>query len=230
MSHFFTMVIGDDHDTQLAPFHQFECTGWNDQYVQDIDITGDIKEHIRQHPDEALADVIEYFIGSCPIISTDITPDTNDACKWGYAVITDTGDLVRVVSRTNPNAQWDWYKVGGRWSGIYGEDTFRKHEVSVDYLKERITAIAKETWDKNRLPELVDALEMNYDTYIKQAVTNNLVPWAFIKDGEWHSKGDMGWWGLTKNEMLDEKWSELFWSMFEALPDDTLITIVDCHI
>jgi hypothetical protein len=32
MSHFTVMVIGNDVDEQLAPFHEFECTGQDDQY------------------------------------------------------------------------------------------------------------------------------------------------------------------------------------------------------
>lgn len=39
MSHFAVMVIGEDVEGQLAPFHEFKCTGLDDQYVQDIDKT-----------------------------------------------------------------------------------------------------------------------------------------------------------------------------------------------
>ena len=37
MSHFTVMVVGDDVDYQLAPFHEFECTGVDDEFVQNID-------------------------------------------------------------------------------------------------------------------------------------------------------------------------------------------------
>jgi hypothetical protein len=41
MSHFSVLVIGphDSVDDQLAPYHEFETTGNNDQFVQDLDIT-----------------------------------------------------------------------------------------------------------------------------------------------------------------------------------------------
>lgn len=39
MSHFTCLVIGDNVDEQMAPYHEFECTGEDDQYVQDIDKT-----------------------------------------------------------------------------------------------------------------------------------------------------------------------------------------------
>ena len=44
MSHFTVLVIGDKVEEQLAPYHEFECTGYNDEYVQDIDITEEAKK------------------------------------------------------------------------------------------------------------------------------------------------------------------------------------------
>lgn len=37
MSHFSVMVIGQNVEKQLAPFHEFECTGVVDEYVQSVD-------------------------------------------------------------------------------------------------------------------------------------------------------------------------------------------------
>lgn len=39
MSHFSVLIIGADHAKQLQPFQEFECTGTNDEFVQDIDNT-----------------------------------------------------------------------------------------------------------------------------------------------------------------------------------------------
>lgn len=39
MSHFSVLVVGDNVEVQLAPYHEFECTGRDDQYVQEIDET-----------------------------------------------------------------------------------------------------------------------------------------------------------------------------------------------
>ncbi len=39
MSHFTVLVIGDNPEEQLAPYHEFECTGLDDQYVMDLDET-----------------------------------------------------------------------------------------------------------------------------------------------------------------------------------------------
>lgn len=43
MSHYSVMVIGEDPQTQLAPYHQFECTG-QEAYIQSIDKTEEYKK------------------------------------------------------------------------------------------------------------------------------------------------------------------------------------------
>lgn len=57
-----------------------------------------------------------------------------------------------------------------------------------------------------------------------------LVPYAFIKDGLWYSKGEMGWWGVSTNDKPKEEWEEYFWDMFNSLSDDTMIWLYDLHI
>lgn len=47
---------------------------------------------------------------------TDSGPDAD--CKYGYARLDKDGEVCKVVKRTNPNAKWDWWVVGGRWSGM----------------------------------------------------------------------------------------------------------------
>jgi hypothetical protein len=44
MSHFACMVIGPNIETQLAPYHEFECTGIDDEYVVDVDETADYQK------------------------------------------------------------------------------------------------------------------------------------------------------------------------------------------
>ena len=30
-----------------------------------------------------------------------------------------SGEVIKIVDRTNPNKKWDWYQVGGRWTGYF---------------------------------------------------------------------------------------------------------------
>lgn len=45
MSHFACIVIGDDIEKQLQPYHEFECTGTDDEYVQEIDDTENTRKY-----------------------------------------------------------------------------------------------------------------------------------------------------------------------------------------
>ena len=39
MSHFTVLVVGGDPEKQLAPFHEFECTGDDNEFIQEVDQT-----------------------------------------------------------------------------------------------------------------------------------------------------------------------------------------------
>ena len=53
---------------------------------------------------------------------------------------------------------------------------------------------------------------------------------VITKDGEWHEKGKMGWWGCVSDEDT-MGWIEGYNKIvFEDAGDDDWITIVDCHI
>lgn len=54
MSHFSVIVIGPDVEHQLAPYHEFECTGVNDEHVKDVDITEEAREDFAKRTDTRL--------------------------------------------------------------------------------------------------------------------------------------------------------------------------------
>lgn len=66
--------------------------------------------------------------------------------------------------------------------------------------------------------------------YAERAARTTFQTFAFIKDGKWYEQGEMGWWGCVSNEKDPDEWNKQFMDMFKALPDDTLISIMDCHI
>lgn len=49
MSHFTVLVVGDDVETALAPFHEFECTGRDDQYVVEVDSIEEDRETYAEY-------------------------------------------------------------------------------------------------------------------------------------------------------------------------------------
>lgn len=68
------------------------------------------------------------------------------------------------------------------------------------------------------------------EKHARRTQDGTLSTFAILKDGEWFERGAMGWWGMVVDEKDCETWRRQFWEMFESLPDDTLISIYDCHI
>jgi len=54
-----------------------------------------------------------------PILAFEQEPDTNNVHRYGWVSVDEKGLVLKVVDRTNPNAKWDWYKLGGRWTGFF---------------------------------------------------------------------------------------------------------------
>jgi hypothetical protein len=394
MSHFSVLVIGGDIEKQLAPFHEFECTGLDDEHVQEIDVTekalakfnedtstryrdsagnlheafdeaGDYKpEYLREPTPEELAkhgkmigsgsdgkirwvssdwydgkgyrakvfqipeglvevevrrNTVETFAEFCseyyghPVVPFGTEPDLSGECQYGYTIVDEKGEVVKTVDRTNPNAKWDWYEIGGRWNGYFklkslavgvlGQpglqtmnkdyepptndraDSCFKSDIDIEGMRDEESAEAAKRYDlftevtagqshlsweqvkekhptgdvdTNGKPEVnweaareeynaqptVTALRSNDNTrwfdaddflcpreqYIQRFRDSACVTFAVVKDGQWYERGQMGWFGMTRNEKDRDEWNAQFAALLDGLSDNTLITIVDCHI
>lgn len=148
MSHFTVMVIGNNPQDQLAPYHEFECTGVDDQYIQDIDQTQDILDLMSGDDPMTLQEALECHGLDDRTINDGGAPDTAGPHKYGYAVLDSSGLLIKAVDRTNPNAKWDWRTLGGRWSGFLllkngrKADSAIKKDIDFDLMAERAKAKA----------------------------------------------------------------------------------------
>lgn len=72
---------------------------------------------------EGFADWVSGYYG-LKIVPFGQEPDIENDHKYGYVIL--SGDasgqgVAKVIDRTNPNAQWDWWVVGGRWTGLWKE-------------------------------------------------------------------------------------------------------------
>ena len=55
--------------------------------------------------------------------------------------------------------------------------------------------------------------------------------YAFVdKQGQWHSMGDMGWFGLSANDKDERVWHDEVQKFLAELDDDDFLVMVDCHI
>lgn len=76
----------------------------------------------------------------------------------------------------------------------------------------------------------VEDYQMPRERYLANARNHAGVPHALIKDGKWYEQGEMGWWGVVRNEKDPETWNAMVAQLMDELPDDTLLISVDCHI
>ena len=54
--------------------------------------------------------------------------------------------------------------------------------------------------------------------------------YSFLSDGEYCSRGDMGWWGISKNDKPEMAWQEETQTFIDEIDDDDFIVTIDCHI
>lgn len=273
MSHFTVLVIGDDIEKQLAPYQENNM--------------GDCPKEYMQFTEDEDYDLDE------------------EAGKKGYW--------------SNPNTKWDWYSVGGRWTGYFklkpgatgvvGEpgimtepaeagyaDQALKKDIDFDGMREESSKKAADFFDKlaaivSKHPaakswaEIRGQFEVGDDVFdsltdevrkeriekardfarnnpaqaelnkelseneihffngdavekyrigrektIQNARNSAISTYAVVINGRWYEKGEMGWWGISSNEMSAEEWNEKFAQLLDSVSDDTMLTIVDCHI
>lgn len=89
-------------------------------------------------------------------------------------------------------------------------------------------------WNKENKHELfgidLEKFNCSREDYCIDAANGSFVTFAVLKDGKWYEKGEMGWWASVSNEKDQEEWNSEVAKMIEELPEDTRISIYDCHI
>ena len=99
--HFVVYVIGDeDLDRALEPFQQNNMGTVDDHYLEFIDKTEEVVEYWNDYPLNLLAHGGENY-ETIEAFATDYFGYEVQDGKYGYV--------------ENPNAQWDWWELGGRW-------------------------------------------------------------------------------------------------------------------
>lgn len=76
----------------------------------------------------------------------------------------------------------------------------------------------------------IEEFDIPKEKYVLNARNNAISTFAIVKDGKWIEKGEMGWFGMVSNEKDQTEWDNEFNKMIDELPDDTQLTLVDCHI
>jgi len=134
MSHFSVLVIGDDVENKLYPYHELECTLSQEEIKDDPrasfimeckkdDIRNYILKNVFYDRDgkrrkiktlnkDGSIEKKDYFVKYLEYLKTNNYEKLmND---WSGYSQNEDGNWGRY---TNEDAKWDWYSVGGRWSG-----------------------------------------------------------------------------------------------------------------
>ena len=118
-----------------------------------------------------------------------------------------------------------------------GVDGARIADLDLPAMSDRERTNRAAHWDQARArqnagekphPWTVDTSAVSRSEYIDRATP--FTPFAYILDGKWFEKGDMGWWGMVRDEMPEEEWNDHFAAILSQRPGDDWITVVDCHI
>lgn len=130
MSHFTVLVIGDNIEEQLAPYSEQICV---EKYK---------KGEVSQEDKDQMLDYYKRnkgFEGTFEECYAQYGEDWNGN-YWEQ----DENGVWCEYSTYNPKSQWDWYQVGGRWSGFFklkegaegmtGEQGIFKREVRDGYV------------------------------------------------------------------------------------------------
>lgn len=110
MSHFPTVVLGDEPEAKLAP------------YDENIEVPSYVDERIPL--EKARETFAPYFADTDP--DGKLTESEKVRAYYGERasiefVVDDEDGAQEVVTRTtyNPKSKWDWYVLGGRWEGFF---------------------------------------------------------------------------------------------------------------
>lgn len=154
----------------------------------------------------------------------------------------------------NPNARWDWYVIGGRWTGYFilkpgragvGEpgaaddiaqagraDRARKGDIDFAAMARSNYADRMKSWDELERTGGLSDYRRRRDLDIPEGQTReqfkayarkrarHCSTLAVLKDGEWIDAGVGG----------DDEWDEHYSALLGSLPDDAILTVVDCHV
>lgn len=159
------------------------------------------------------------------------------------------------VTRSNPKGYWDWYQLGGRWSGYLVD-----YDPETDPTKYEVCFLCRGTGKRNdalgrkmraedpaytcngcngtgkalQWPTSWDAHPadlMPLAAVLERWQPETHTPFALVTaDGLWHQRGDMGGFGTASNEQDQEVWQKFVLEQLRAHdPAATIVATVDCH-
>lgn len=248
--HFCVTVVGFDYEDILEPFNQESM-----EYVEFEEFVGGTKDAIEEFTKDLLAELRTrdsdwdrkllakyekyYREGKFDELIRDWNGAEYDEDEGAYGAY------------FNPNAEWDWYEVGGRWRGFFikksskawgelGDTAIRFGKREFEYQPKNAVDILKVKdidWEAMRTEKIADR-EVWWKNYLKcnkgdgktkkefmEDWTVDLSSYAIVMGGEW----------ITEDNFLHysvdgETWSEFWLRTIKQLDPEEVVVSVDCHM
>lgn len=247
MSHFSVLVIGKNWEKQLAPYSEELKVEPYKKYLS-IDEIKRIKKNYQT--DDPLPYMSDWTGDSGGQDENGLYywSTYNPQSKWDWYSLGGRWKgtfLLRNNGRGKNEYPWlaepaekgtadQALKKAIDWEGMIARARQEAQKGWEDYENKVLNYEAREDKDKIKYDKqtryLVGILEN--DTKESFIARSSLCStFAIVKDGEWIECAKMGWWGVTYDENMEEnKWAEYWTNLVASLPNDTLLTLVDCHI
>ena len=185
--HYACLIVGPDPDQQLEP----------------------LSEHLEVPRYKSFLDAadIKLMAEEYSLAESDVAALAAKMPEWEQSEGGVEGGRLFRWSTENPHGKFDWYKVGGRFSG---------------YLRLR-QPVQPAGWRKLLGAKPIERVDQARKRDIQPAPLHADPPAALLVNGHWHECP------LTSDASELEKWNRRFAVLFASIPDDALITVMDMH-
>lgn len=182
-----------------------------------------VRESEEGHADQALLKNIDFNA---------MIKEAEEKASWKYNVVKKVfgGGVPKIGISWDTFLDSEDYKewdIDKKRKAYHGQEAL----IALSKIKEnpQFSTLSKEEKDLISWLDL-SGYQEDHDTYVKKAGESAFSTFAVIKDGEWYEKGNMGWWGFVSDEKEKGKWDYEFYKLVKELPEETLLSVYDCHI
>lgn len=281
MSHFAVTVISKnkgDIDALLAPYQQNNMGDCPKEFLEFVDVEPEARKEYETETitkiktqdgkllwpwDEEFRVSGTYGRGTnthkipddcekIEILKKDAYPSFDQFMSeyMGYKIDQETG---KYGYWENPNAKWDYWTIGGRWSGIIKDNLgFKADQSRIKDLNFNLDQgkyeYAIRFWEINVEKQKLlpgEEEEEYFCFYTPEYYLNRykskeeyatseaeFSTFALITpDGQWHERGSMGWFGFDDSDRESiQDFRDFFKKTIDTTNPEYFLTIVDCHI
>lgn len=129
-------------------------------------------------------------------------------------------DKIHAVVAGRPIPHWDKVLEAHPGNSDAARDEYHSNPVLVDLRKAKVLGSFSD----------IEPYDCPRDVYIKREGDGAVSAFAVLDNGKWYEKGEMGWWGMVRDEKDTDEWQTKVSELLNSLDPEDWVTVVDCHI